>query len=205
MERPLRRHSIVELEQLLSSAIGDTNVLHVLDEEFKHRNVPRAVALSEKVRRALGVAKPSAKTPATPEPADKQAPGRPAQQGALWGEEQALPPETTGAPVGAQVAKPAVVPLSAVPPVTSPENVAPASEPAEAVPAMRIDEAYRVLKATPGTTWEAIEQTRRHLVQEAHPENVAELSLERRAQVQAAANRVNTAYAVIFKARTNSG
>lgn len=204
MERPLRRHSIVELEQLLSSAIDDTNVLHALDEELKHRNVPRAVALSDKVRRALGVAKPSAKTPATPEPVDKPAPGRPAQQGALWGEEPARPPETTGEPAGAQAAKPAVMSLPAAPPITVPENVASVLETAEAVPAMRVDEAYRVLKVTPGATWEVIEQTRRHLVQEAHPENVGKLSSERRAQVQAAAKRVNAAYAVIFAARTNS-
>lgn len=205
MERPLRRHSIVELEQLLSCAIDDTNVLHALDEELKHRNVPRAVALSDKVRRALGVAKPSAKTPATPESVDKPTPGRTAQQGALWGEDLARSPETTGTPTRAPAAKSADVPLPAASPVTAPENVASVMETAEAVPAMSVDEAYRVLKVTAASTWELIEQTRRHLVQEAHPENVAKLSSERRVQVQAAAKRVNTAYAVIFAARTNSG
>jgi hypothetical protein len=60
-------------------------------------------------------------------------------------------------------------------------------------------DAYKVLKASPTSTWESIEQTRRHLVQQAHPEHMAMLSPERRTQVQQEARRANEAYAVLLK------
>jgi DnaJ-domain-containing protein 1 len=62
---------------------------------------------------------------------------------------------------------------------------------------MGVDEAYKALKATPGSAWESIEQTRRQLVQQAHPDCLASMGAEKRAQVQAAARRVNAAYAVL--------
>lgn len=42
MARLLMRHNIVELEQLFSVAKGDTKTLQTLEDELKHRNVPRA-------------------------------------------------------------------------------------------------------------------------------------------------------------------
>ena len=66
---------------------------------------------------------------------------------------------------------------------------------------MPVDEAYKMLKATPASTWDSIEQIRRLLIQQSHPSRVASLSAARRAQVQAEAKRVNAAYAVLGNAR----
>ena len=66
---------------------------------------------------------------------------------------------------------------------------------------MPLDDAYKVLKATPGATWDSIEQTRRTLVQQSHPSRWKALNVEKRAQVLAEANRVNAAYAALSQAR----
>ena len=76
----------------------------------------------------------------------------------------------------------------------------PKAPPASA-PAMPLDDAYKLLKATPGATWESIEQTRRTLVQLAHPSRWKTLSTEKRAQAVAEAKRVNAGYAVLSQAR----
>jgi len=58
-----------------------------------------------------------------------------------------------------------------------------------------------VLKATPGSPWVSIEQTRRLLVQQAHPERVAAMSPDKRARVQAEARLANAAYALLRQVR----
>lgn len=201
MARLLMRHSIVELEQLFSFAKGDIKTLQALEDELKHRNVPRAVALLDKVQRSLRTAKPTPKSPEAHEPAPKPAVSGASPQGALWGEEPKRVPKTV---VVTKVNQPAKPPSEAVPteqPIKTPAPVVQPTRPVEVVPPMSADEAYKVLKATSGSTWEAIEQTRRQVVQLAHPEKVAGLSPERRAQVQADAKRVNAAYAMLLKIR----
>jgi len=66
---------------------------------------------------------------------------------------------------------------------------------------MPLDDAYKLLKATPGATWESIEQTRRLLVQASHPEKLRNEPESKRAQALAEASRVNTAYVVLSQAR----
>ena len=66
---------------------------------------------------------------------------------------------------------------------------------------MPLEEAYKVLKATPGATWESIEQTRRTLVHQSHPSRWKTLSAEKRAQALAEAKRVNAAYAALSQTR----
>ena len=75
-----------------------------------------------------------------------------------------------------------------------------ASSPASP-PAMPLEEAYKVLKATPGGPWESIEQTRRMLVLQSHPSRWKTLSTEKRTQVLAEAKRVNVAYAALSQTR----
>ena len=67
-------------------------------------------------------------------------------------------------------------------------------------PHMPLDEAYKVMKAAPGATWESIEQTRRTLVQQSHPSRWKKLSAEKRAQTLTEARRVNAAYAALSQA-----
>ena len=66
---------------------------------------------------------------------------------------------------------------------------------------MPVAEAYKLLKATPSSTWESIEQTRREVVQRSHPERVTLLSPERRSEVLSAAKRTNDAYIVLSRDR----
>ena len=68
-------------------------------------------------------------------------------------------------------------------------------------PSMPLEDAYKVLKATPGVPWESIEQTRRTLVHQSHPSRWKTLSTEKRAQALAEATRVNVAYAALSQAR----
>ena len=66
---------------------------------------------------------------------------------------------------------------------------------------MPLDDAYKVLKASPGATWESLEQTRRTLVQQSHPSRWKTMNTEKRAQALAEAKRVNAAYAALLHAR----
>lgn len=66
---------------------------------------------------------------------------------------------------------------------------------------MSLEDAHKFLKATPGATWESIEQTRRTLVQQSHPSRWKTLSTEKRAQALAEAKQVNAAYATLSQAR----
>ncbi|RJG05355.1 hypothetical protein D3870_04365 [Noviherbaspirillum cavernae] len=202
MARPLLRHSIVELEQMFSVAKGDTKKLRALESELKHRNVPRAVTLLDKVQRALRGAKLTPKAPETNEPVAKSAATCPSQQGALWGEESKSARNNVVGTTTAQPAKPPPAPVPVEPPAKPSASTALASNPQVVAASLSVDEAYKVLKATPGSTWEAIEQTRRQLVQQAHPERVAGLSTEGRMQVQADAKRANAAYALLLQTRT---
>jgi curved DNA-binding protein CbpA len=68
---------------------------------------------------------------------------------------------------------------------------------------MPVEEAYKILKATPGATWESIEQARRTLVNQLHPSRLKVLSAENRAQALAEAKRINTAYAALSQTRCN--
>ena len=70
-----------------------------------------------------------------------------------------------------------------------------------AAQAMPLEDAYKVLKATPGTTWESIEQTRRTLVHQSHPSHLKTLSAEKRTQALAEATKVNVAYAALSQTR----
>lgn len=203
MPRPLMRNGIAELEQLFSSAKGDIKILQTLEEELKHRNVPRAMALLDKVQRALRAAKPAPRTQATEpaaKPEVKHIASGPAQQGALWGEE----PRASKTAVGAKPSQPAEPPSVAAPtepPVTTAAPAVQSRNLDEALPPMSVDEAYKVLKATSGSSWEAIEETRRRLVQLAHPAKVAGLIHERRAQLESDAKRANAAYSVLIQTR----
>lgn len=66
---------------------------------------------------------------------------------------------------------------------------------------MPVEDAYKLLKATAGSTWESIEQTRRQLVQQSHPARLKSMNPERRAQALTEAKRVNAAYAALSQAR----
>ena len=74
----------------------------------------------------------------------------------------------------------------------------PANQAQEKEPAVPISEAYKLLKANPGASWESIESVRRQLVQRASPASVVG---EQRLRLQQDAERINAAYKAIASDR----
>lgn len=178
MPRPLMQHGVRQLEELFAESKSDQRVLKQLEHELQYRQVPRAVALLAEVQAAMDGTAPfpasSAEAP-SPQPSRWDVPGLPTVQSTTSG----VPPIAT--PVAAR-------------PVVAPDTGEPASPKAAAMP---LEDAYKLLKATPSATWESIEQTRRLLVQASHPEKLRNQPASKRAQTLAEAGRINAAYAVL--------
>lgn len=185
MARPLMQKGIAELEAMFGAAQGDARVLKQLEAELRHRQVPRALTLLEKVQRAL----PAATPPATRsvEPPRQPAAAKVAPQPELW------PP----------VVQP---PLATVPrePKAPPAGQGEAQPPAAPSPSFSVEAAYQLLKVPPTASWEAIELARRKLVDLAHPSRVAALAADKRAATQETARQANAAYTALHLARTTA-
>ena len=193
MPRPLMQHGIGQLEEMFDSGKADPKVLKQLESELQYRQVPRAVALLAEVQAAMYGGAAAQQVPIVPAlpPARAPAPAPVSQQPDLWGRSTSP----------AIVAVPPAAPVRAVTPAIKPPEAPPvAAEAPASPPHMPLDEAYKVMKATPGATWESIEQTRRTLVQQSHPSRWKKLSAEKRAQTLTEARRVNAAYAALSQA-----
>lgn len=181
MSRPLMQHGVGQLEEMFAKAKADPKVLKQLVHELQHRQVPRSIALLAEVQAAMpGGTRAAPAVAATAQ----QTVGEPVSapgQSSLW--ERAL-----AAPLAATTP---VADLRPMVPVVRPPVVKPQSPPLLAVP---IEDACKVLKTTPGATWESIEHTRRQLVQQSHPSLLKHLSDERRALALADARHANAAY-----------
>jgi hypothetical protein len=210
--RPLMQNGIGALEAMFAESPADAKVLRSLQDELKHRQVPRAIALLQKVAKAL-------KSGSVPD-ADVKLETMPPtltqlteikkrhrslavdKQPALWAENDNGAPRVTATSASAVPAKLAP---SARAPVGS-EHVL-MSSPAEKpplkteTPSMSVSEAYHRLQAAPGTSWETIEETRQRVVQQSHPENLAKVSEKKRVELVIEAKRANLAYEVIRKER----
>lgn len=182
MPRPLMQHGVSQLEALFASSKANLKVLKQLEHELQFRQVPRALALLEQVQTAI----PAAGSV----PAPVATGVSPVKQPELWSQPPAV--QSTAPPHPAQ--RPSAQPTAPVP--RSSIAVTPRS-----APFMTFDDACKVLKVSPTSSWQEIEQTRRHLVQLSHPERVASMTPERRDQMRAEAKRVNSAYAVLSAAR----
>jgi len=188
MPRPLMQHGVGQLEEMFAKGKADPKVLKQMEQELQYRQVPRAVALLAEVQAAMyggtAAAPRVAALPQQPTRALASAPEQPS----LWG-------------------RPSEAHLAATPPVAQPRPAVPviqspvAKPPSPPLPAMPLEDACKVLKTTPGATWESIEQTRRLLVQQSHPSLLKPLSEERRAQALTDAGRANAAYATLQAAR----
>ena len=187
MARPLMQHGVGQLEELFAKSKADAKVLKQLEHELQYRQVPRAVALLAEVQAVMYGLSP-APAPVAKPPAPSPAP---ALQPYLWDN---LPP-------AARPAAPAL-PLVAAPVAPRPAvAAAPAKSATPPAPTMPLEDACKLLKATPGSAWESIEQTRRLLVQASHPEKLRGLAEGRRNQALAEAKRINEAYAALSQAR----
>lgn len=187
MTRPLMQLGVGELEALFANSKTEVKVLKQLEHELQFRQMPRAVALLADVQAAMYSA-----TPEAPKPGQAEA----SEQRVLLER-----PATVAASLAA-------APITAVrpeKPVKAPDPAAAPKTPQSDQPEMSVDEAYKLLKATASSTWESIEQTRRHLVQQAHPDRLKSMDPERQTQVLAEAKRVNTAYVTVSQARRGVG
>lgn len=189
MPRPLMQHGVGQLEEMFASGKADPKVLKQLEHELQHRQVPRAVALLAKVRTAMVGAAATPQSSVVPAPPPARAPAPISQQPDLWDRPATRPAVSAPAPV--RTVAPAVRPPEPSPLVKAP---APA-------PSMPLEDAYKALRATPGATWESIEQTRRALVQQSHPSRWTSLNSEKPAQTMEEAKRVNAAYVALSQAR----
>lgn len=207
MPRPLIQLGVGQLEDMFGSSRGSLKVLRQLENELQYRQVPRALALLEKVRAAMAASSdvhrdPALRAPTTPAP---QAPAHPKQPN-LWGQEPASEVPTVRPPSAPPLTTAPPPPVSRPAPPVRPADAPSAPKPAApTTPTMPVEDAYKLLKATAGSTWESIEQTRRQLVQQAHPSRLKSISSERRAQHELEARRVNAAYAVLSKQRAGGG
>lgn len=192
MPRPFMQHGVGQLEELFAKSKADTKVLKHLEHELQYRQVPRAVALLAEVQAVMYGSTPvAAPSPAPKAPAPTPVAVPPPQIG-FW---DAQPPPAIRATAPAPTVAPAPV-IARANPAPSPTRAAPAP-----APAMPLEDAYKLLKATPGSTWESIEQTRRLLVMASHPEKLKALAEGKRAQALAEASRINSAYAALSQAR----
>jgi hypothetical protein len=188
MPRPLMQLGVGDLETLFGKSKADARVLKQLENELQYRQVPRAVALLAEVQAAMYGAKPPAPSPTTSQPSPASLPHQPG----LWEAPTTPAPTPAFAPIApSRPAEPAKAPTTPAAPTTA----------QAAQPTMPVDDAYKLLKATTGSTWESIEQTRRQLVQQSHPTRLVSTSWERRAQALAEAKRVNAAYDALSRAR----
>ena len=181
MPRPLMQQGIGQLEEMFAKCKADAKLLKQLEHELQYRHVPRAVALLTEVTAAL-CGGDAASPPARPTAPNSQQPD-------LWGR-AATPPV---------ILSPA--PVRTVAPAVKPPELQPKANLVASPPTMPLEDAYKILKVTPGATWESIEQTRRTLVHQSHPSRWKALSAEKRAEALANARRVNAAYAALSQTR----
>ncbi|WP_157948335.1 hypothetical protein [Pulveribacter suum] len=179
--RPLMQLGIGDLEGIFEKESKSFATLDLLKQELSHRQVPRAVALLERVQKAeaamrdTSAHRPDAQAPrstlrlargkpeAAPAPAPAQeTPRQPvpksilqaetAQQDLLAGFGQYSPKE----PASGTAAE-AIAPQKPVTP-----------EP-EAIPQLALEDAYRILKVAAGDSWEKVEAGRRKIVLKSSP------------------------------------
>jgi hypothetical protein len=191
MDRPLMQHGVGQLAELFAKSKADHKLLKQLEHELRYRQVPRAVALLAEVQAAMYGSAPKPAAPIDIAAGTPAAAAAAAPQPSLWD----MPQSVTTPPATAP--KAAAQPIAARP-AAAPTEATAASRPA---PAMPLEDAYRLLKATPESTWESIEQTRRLLVQATHPVKLQSMLEGKRSQALTEARRVNDAYATLSEAR----
>jgi DnaJ-domain-containing protein 1 len=67
---------------------------------------------------------------------------------------------------------------------------------------MSKEQAFKILKVSPATSWEQIEQSRRELVARAQPDKLAGLSAEKRRALQDECRQVNAAYKSLLQTKS---
>lgn len=190
MSRPLMQYGVGQLEEMFAKSKSDFKVLKQLESELQFRQVPKAVALLTEVQWVIYNATRSTSTIGNPPPATKAA--MPViQQTGLFEQSETINIRVGQSPVVVQ-------------PLTTSTTPPPLKQSTSTAATIPINEAYKLLNATPGSTWKSIEQTRRQLVQQSHPSRVTTLSAVKRAQAETEAVKVNAAYLMLSALRCKS-
>lgn len=193
MPRPLKQLGVGQLEELFARSKTDLKALKHLTHELQYRQVPQAVALLTEVRAAMSSATLATTTIQSPTFA-KLEPQNPSNgQNDMWDRPLAAPTIST---------KNMPTPQPAASANGNSQSPAIASSQPRAVSTMTVDDAYKLLGVAAGATWESIEQSRRLLVKQSHPERVVLMSSIKREQARDGARRLNDAYAVLLRLRT---
>lgn len=180
MSRPLIQLGIDKLEALFVKERKDMEVLRRLEGELQHRQVPRAKSLLAEVQTAIKEMDVAVSSSITGKISKARTPVNTSQPERdlfdsvpLAPSEPSHPSSTESKRYGRPREEGLVIPLS---------------------------DAYKLLKANSGSSWESIELMRRQLVQRASP---AVAASQHKQGLQEEADRVNAAYKVILAARHN--
>jgi hypothetical protein len=216
--RPLMQLGIGDLEDIFERQGKNFAMLSRLKQELSHRQVPRAIALLERVQKAeaalrnmdahrLDAQAPRSTlrlTPGTPETAPAQAPTQetpwqpvptpvlvaaPSQQDLLAGFGQPTPGSSSKEPASGTVAQ-----------TTAPKK--PVTAEPEAIPQLALEDAYRILKVAAGDAWEKVENARRKIVLKSSPLVVGNMPSSQVQKLLADARLANDAAIVIAARRS---
>lgn len=164
--RPLMRLGIRDLEDLFVKQGRDLPSLARLKQELSHRQVPRAVALLDRIHKVEAELKhlqpvgPIANPAIESEESTPELPFfEPGQQIPV---QRRLLPELQTHPQAPDVSIPVGLPTPEVITVGSAEGVTP-------IPQLSLEDAFRVLKVGVGDAWEKIETARRKIVVQSSP------------------------------------
>lgn len=218
--RPLLRLTISDLESVFEKQPHNTEVLARLKHELSHRQVPRAIALLERIHQAegilidpdnnhLGAKTPSSSVEAKRRTTDAQPAGAssskstsasaavrgqsrfPEQQDLLTG---LLPPEVSNlsSPVAASAPAPESAPVKKTTVVAQPQ----------ALPQLALEDACRILKVAAYDSWEKVEAARRKIVMKSSPLTVKGLPETQAQKLLEEAQMANDAAIVIAARRS---
>jgi hypothetical protein len=194
MTRPLKNHSIDELEDLLKPSDGNISVLNELANELKNRTTVREKALAEKVVKAQQKVFSSLTVERNDAGLAKQT-----TQKTLWDasvsegitEKQGIVLDERHAPTVAVTEEKATTIKIVIVPTPHRHE-------------LTLEESYKELKVSPSAQWDTIEEARRGIVQMVHPIRMADLDENLQKEAAINAMRANVASEVIFAERLKS-
>lgn len=216
--RPLMQLGIGDLEDIFEKQSKNLATLGRLRHELSHRQVPRAIALLERVQKAeaalremdtrrMDVQAPRSTlrlTPGTPEATPAPAPAQEtlrqpvpkpvlqpesAQQDLLAGFAQSSPGSGSKEPASVTAAQ-----------TTAPKK--PVTAEPEVIPQLALEDACRILKVAAGDAWEKVENARRKIVLKSSPLAVGSMPSSQVQKLLADARLANDAAIVIAARRS---
>ena len=205
--RPYSQKTIFELQDIYAASQSNPAELKRLRAELRHRAVPKANALADKVRESLAALSKDATTERNQPPNEPSPNATPTHkviscqscgQGLRIELSQANRQQCCPSCKATFTASYLDGVLSVVFESAKPETGKPQNEDSLNV---TLVEAYRLFSADKATVWEEIELTRRRLIQQYHPDKVAALGPKLREVADIEAKRINIAFALLRRDR----